>query len=452
MQGGGTIEASSLVNIDSTSLIVTDGVTLHLPLVTSWEHATTGSNQVAIWRAEGHGSRLQFGDLLRVANGTHSSARIRLEAISGGTLDLSSVETIADGDQGNQSFRRIELVSEGVGSRIDLSHLKSFTDRFSGSLTGSNRFSTVESRYGGTVDFSAGDASALSGVWASVESLGRLTGRVQLETDSILEGNGIVTGEIIAHGTIKPNGKLVVQGDLFVGPTGVLDFEIGGLIPVVDHDVLEVSGDSSLSGLVRLTRSDNHDPRPGDSYTVMTYSSRDGTPLYDGLDFGTQILSPEYGPTTLEFVAGFSSGAAVISMTASDSASDSDGPFVVVEFDEPIDPASISPADVVLRGPSDVSVPVGSVQFADETMRRLVIRPDRQAYRDGAYTLTVGPQIFDLVGNPMNQDGDEINGESSDDLFTGTFVWQLPDLVLGEPTLAAFDRGLRAGQRVAVVV
>ncbi|NDH07033.1 hypothetical protein EBX93_14130, partial [bacterium] len=39
----------------------------------------------------------------------------------------------------------------------------------------------------------------------------------------------------------------------------------------------------------------------------------------------------------------------------------------------------------------------------------------------GSYTLKIGPDILDLAGNKMNQDGDALNGEPVQDQFNGTF-------------------------------
>src|SRR5262249_37392506 len=41
--------------------------------------------------------------------------------------------------------------------------------------------------------------------------------------------------------------------------------------------------------------------------------------------------------------------------------------------------------------------------------------------RVGTYTVTIGPDIRDIIGNLMDQDGDGINGEA-EDAFVGTFT------------------------------
>lgn len=97
-----------------------------------------------------------------------------------------------------------------------------------------------------------------------------------------------------------------------------------------------------------------------------------------------------------------------------------------VTFDQPIDPATFTGADVALNSAqgftvSNVTVlPVGgsgntqfNVTFPDQTVR-------------GVYQLIIGPDIADTNGHLMNQNGNAANGEPGDlngeaaDYYTGT--------------------------------
>ncbi len=55
--------------------------------------------------------------------------------------------------------------------------------------------------------------------------------------------------------------------------------------------------------------------------------------------------------------------------------------------------------------------------FADQTLR-------------GAYRLTIGPDVTDVVGNPMNQDGNASNGEATD-LYSSTVSFDSTTPTLG---------------------
>ena len=93
-----------------------------------------------------------------------------------------------------------------------------------------------------------------------------------------------------------------------------------------------------------------------------------------------------------------------------------DGPLarITVTFDEPVDPASFAAEDVLLKDPQGVVVtPVTVTPVAGSGDTQFDLDFAAQSLR-GTYRLTVGPQILDLAGNPMNQNGNAVNGEAAD--------------------------------------
>ncbi|MEM6470296.1 MAG: Ig-like domain-containing protein [Planctomycetota bacterium] len=105
--------------------------------------------------------------------------------------------------------------------------------------------------------------------------------------------------------------------------------------------------------------------------------------------------------------------------------------FVDVTFDSPIDASTFDSGDVSVIGPEG-PVPVGRpVRFSPTTFR-VPIAPQRG---NGPYTLRVDPDVRDLAGNPLDQNGNGVAGEA-DDGFTHSFTVSLPNLsVLETPTL-----------------
>ncbi len=86
-------------------------------------------------------------------------------------------------------------------------------------------------------------------------------------------------------------------------------------------------------------------------------------------------------------------------------------------FNESVDAATFDVTDVVsFTGPNG-SIAVNAVQaVAGSNDRQFDVLFDPQTAL-GGYTLTIGPDVLDLSGNPMNQDGDTVNGEVPDDRF-----------------------------------
>jgi hypothetical protein len=122
-------------------------------------------------------------------------------------------------------------------------------------------------------------------------------------------------------------------------------------------------------------------------------------------------------------------GAAVTNQVPGVVASGS-GPLnaIRVAFDEAIDPSSFTPADVALYGPMGglIAVTVSAVGGSGNTQFDLAFT--NQTLR-GVYRLTVGPNVTDLAGNAMNQNGDALQG----DAYSGTVSLESTVPVLGGP-------------------
>lgn len=103
---------------------------------------------------------------------------------------------------------------------------------------------------------------------------------------------------------------------------------------------------------------------------------------------------------------------------------------VSVTFNEQISAASFTTADVSLSGPNG-PISVSSVTpISGSNNTQFSIGFAGQSAQ-GNYTMSIGPNITDVVGNSMDQDMDGTSGESSDDVFvtshaignTTTYQW-----------------------------
>jgi putative tricarboxylic transport membrane protein len=92
--------------------------------------------------------------------------------------------------------------------------------------------------------------------------------------------------------------------------------------------------------------------------------------------------------------------------------------YVDVRFSAAIEAATFTTGDVSITTPLGGAVAVtGVVPLAADTFRVSFASPAAA----GTYGIVVGPQVADLLGNPMNTDGDSVNGEAAD-AFAGTFA------------------------------
>jgi subtilase family serine protease/uncharacterized membrane protein len=87
-----------------------------------------------------------------------------------------------------------------------------------------------------------------------------------------------------------------------------------------------------------------------------------------------------------------------------------------VTFNSPIDPASFTADDITLLDSAQQPITIDSLQSLGGNTWR--IRFAEQS-SEGEYCIEIGPEITDLAGNLLDQDGDGNPGEPVDDVYTG---------------------------------
>ncbi len=107
-----------------------------------------------------------------------------------------------------------------------------------------------------------------------------------------------------------------------------------------------------------------------------------------------------------------------------------------VTFDEQIDPDTFTPDKVVFQDPAGGSIPITDIQpVAGQNNRQFDLSFDNQTTL-GAYTLTIGPDVEDVNGNPMDQNHNGIPGED-DDAYVGRITLQGPKITASTPAVGA---------------
>lgn len=155
---GGQADLSNATSFNGSSLDIRAGVTADLTGVASYT-TSTGGNGNRTWRAEGGGSTIDASNVTTAAGGTFISSWF-LTAVSGGVIDLSSLQTLTTG--------ATRVSADGAGSLVDLSSLTSWTG------TGSNTPATLTATNGGEVRLIGAEGSFLDmhGVSITVTTTG----------------------------------------------------------------------------------------------------------------------------------------------------------------------------------------------------------------------------------------------------------------------------------------
>lgn len=124
------------------------------------------------------------------------------------------------------------------------------------------------------------------------------------------------------------------------------------------------------------------------------------------------------------------------------------GPLATIQvtFSEPIDAASFTAGDVVLRDPLNrVLSLAGDPQDAGDG-RTWTLQPAEPLRLGGRYALAIGPDVRDLAGNAINQDSDTAIGESQGDdtYFANLEIQAVPTATV--PYFQGFDSLTGLGQ------
>ena len=111
-------------------------------------------------------------------------------------------------------------------------------------------------------------------------------------------------------------------------------------------------------------------------------------------------------------------------VSALDSNGASTGPVssVRLTFSEAINPATFTTADIVsITGPNGTIAATGVQAVSGSGNKQFDVTFAQQS-TPGVYRIVLGPDIRDTTGNQMDQDQDGINGESTQDRYTGNFA------------------------------
>jgi hypothetical protein len=100
---------------------------------------------------------------------------------------------------------------------------------------------------------------------------------------------------------------------------------------------------------------------------------------------------------------------------------------VTVTFNKPVDPRTFPLSQIdALNGPDGPITPL-SITDADPVNHQVFVINFLPQKSDGVYSVTIGPNIQDFVGNPMDQNGNFINGEDPNDRFSFRFTINTTD-------------------------
>jgi hypothetical protein len=227
--------------------------------------------------------------------------------LSGGNLSLPSNNSVAWTNSGTlTNTGTLNLASSTITNAID----NQGTVNLGGGLTFTQQLTNT-----GTVHAQSGNAVFANGLVQNAGDLvlegGTLQGNVDLNAGSI-RGTGTVNGSVtVGNATMAPGfspGSLDITGDLTLGPSSVLNIELGGLTRGTGFDAINVQGTAYLGGTLNVLQVGGFVAPAGSSFAFMSATNRSGAfsavnlppPIqFDSSSLLLSVPGPVFTPETL---------------------------------------------------------------------------------------------------------------------------------------------------------
>ncbi len=243
------------------------------------------------------------GQTLWVNGTTGISATLSVASsfTNGGTIRLESSEAsiasnlaIASGALMNQGLIALNRGSGGTrnlaGDLDNQGRLELETSAILGKSGGGIYTNT------GSIQIPAGETLTVNDGTLTSHAQGTVRGGGTLALNRLaFFGSGTIDAGVIASQCDfypgNPTGTLRIEGNCRLNALSSLNIEIGGLAPGTSYDRLEVGGQATLAGALKVTMIRDYRPIPCDQFAVLTYGSSTGRfASTGGLDLGDGLL------------------------------------------------------------------------------------------------------------------------------------------------------------------
>jgi hypothetical protein len=389
-------EFPSLVSIDGRSFDVSGGANVVINGVTAFSNTRTFQGDHLVWRVSGPTTQLSLPNLITIQGAATYNVEMHIQAEAGGHINLSGVRQILDG--------ATVLRVDGIDSELDLRHLESFDGWFYYTDSGIYVYNR---------------GSILLGVNAPAISVRDANIVVQARTTfatSVLEllgnvnfsGSGTILGSIqnsgdpfpsVSKSVFRPGGSavagLTIDGNFSQGQNGLLELNIQGLVPDLQHDRMRVTGEVSLGGELSVVRDGNYVPFVGTSLEVLTFATSSGDfSKYTGLAIDATVsLSPTFHSESLTLDAKVTDPPEVLQVSMPyGSILTSDFINLDVTFSEPV--FGVDATDVRLSGTANS---YGAIVRPPSHLGNNVWRFPIVGLTSGELTVTIAPDADDIL-------------------------------------------------------
>jgi hypothetical protein len=258
MQGAGTFNAGGVFNYSGGSFATA--------AITNFN----GALNISGTASKGISSRTLNTNALTTWSGAGANIGVSFSGVinNNGTWEVLNDAAMSWGVGGAPLFKNLGTFrkSDGVGTTtLALPYQNQGTVEIqSGTIHDTSSYTQTA----GTTKLTGG---SLSGTVTIAIQGGTLAGTGTVAAPVVVSGTGALSPGLSA-GTLALTGTYTQQA-----PSGAFNVEIGGTTPGAQFDRANVTGATTLAGVLNVSLINGFVPLPGDTFTILTYPSRTGT-------------------------------------------------------------------------------------------------------------------------------------------------------------------------------
>ena len=263
-------DLTNLQTLDNLSLRARSGGVIEIPGLT----ALTLSNNELV--AINENSLIRLPDLLEITGSQSLIGTTSIRSQQGGRIELPLLSILTG---------RVRIDSTGENSTSSLPALTELTH-----LENSKAVITASS--GGTIEFTS--PNLIRGDIRTTP-----TGTITAETitaasETFLSGPGTLSANFENQAVIRSNndsGPLVIDGNVILEETSQVEITIGLGAEGTGTGKLEMTGDVTLGGTLKITQSGLYDPQIGDQFEIISFDSKTSDfQQIDGLNLRNNLV------------------------------------------------------------------------------------------------------------------------------------------------------------------